>query len=283
MAEEKRLVVCECTPVEDTLFMCSPVKLPQMELESVYIGPTGAYVIAGEDEEVDIGPVRLFLRDLLGTARFEVYQRGKGRYSPESNSFGDTLSEDELWDEIAAVTTSGSVTLWNEEVLEKIVTKVRHEDARNRGYYRDDEGIWYFERNGRFYPTSERDSNLILRLMLYGGIFGIHRFALGKWFSGLVYLLTGGLMGLGWFMDLIQISLGKLKDRKKRVLRKPDPIGIPWYIAGFAVSFALFCAYCLGMSMMTEALSTISQQSVQSIDPEQANKLANIIENFSGN
>jgi TM2 domain-containing membrane protein YozV len=38
-------------------------------------------------------------------------------------------------------------------------------------------------------------------LLTFLGLFGIHRFYMGKWFTGLLYLLTGGLFGLGYLYD----------------------------------------------------------------------------------
>jgi TM2 domain-containing membrane protein YozV len=38
-------------------------------------------------------------------------------------------------------------------------------------------------------------------LLTFLGIFGIHRFYMGKWITGLLYLLTVGLLGLGILYD----------------------------------------------------------------------------------
>lgn len=38
-------------------------------------------------------------------------------------------------------------------------------------------------------------------LLTFLGLFGIHRFYLGKWISGIVYLLTGGLFLIGVLYD----------------------------------------------------------------------------------
>lgn len=39
-------------------------------------------------------------------------------------------------------------------------------------------------------------------LLTFLGLFGIHRFYLEKWITGIIYLLTGGLFGVGWLYDL---------------------------------------------------------------------------------
>ena len=38
-------------------------------------------------------------------------------------------------------------------------------------------------------------------LLTFLGVFGIHRFYMGKWFTGLLYLLTGGLLLIGVLYD----------------------------------------------------------------------------------
>lgn len=38
-------------------------------------------------------------------------------------------------------------------------------------------------------------------LLTFLGIFGVHRMYMGKWISGLIYLLTGGVVGIGVIYD----------------------------------------------------------------------------------
>ena len=47
--------------------------------------------------------------------------------------------------------------------------------------------------------------SLILAYLLWFflGIFGIHRFYLGRPISGVIYFLTGGLLGVGWVVDIV--------------------------------------------------------------------------------
>jgi len=39
-------------------------------------------------------------------------------------------------------------------------------------------------------------------LLVFLGLFGVHRMYMGKWFSGLLYLVTAGLFGIGYIYDL---------------------------------------------------------------------------------
>jgi len=53
----------------------------------------------------------------------------------------------------------------------------------------------------RRYIDGDIDYNLAWILLTFLGIFGIHRFYMGKWVSGLIYLLTVGIFGLGVVYD----------------------------------------------------------------------------------
>jgi TM2 domain-containing membrane protein YozV len=50
-------------------------------------------------------------------------------------------------------------------------------------------------RSGRY------DYTVAWVLLTFLGVFGIHRFYLGKWLTGLLYLLSGGVFGLGVLYD----------------------------------------------------------------------------------
>lgn len=43
-------------------------------------------------------------------------------------------------------------------------------------------------------------------LLTFFGLFGVHRFYLGKWITAIVYLCTGGLFGLGVLYDFCTLN-----------------------------------------------------------------------------
>jgi TM2 domain-containing membrane protein YozV len=54
---------------------------------------------------------------------------------------------------------------------------------------------------GRRYRSGETDYTVAWILLTFLGIFGLHRFYMGKWVTGLVYLFTGGLFLVGYLYD----------------------------------------------------------------------------------
>ena len=53
----------------------------------------------------------------------------------------------------------------------------------------------------RRFRAGPHDYNVAWALLTFLGFFGVHRMYLGKWATGLLYLLTGGLLGVGYLYD----------------------------------------------------------------------------------
>ena len=53
----------------------------------------------------------------------------------------------------------------------------------------------------RFVPGGV-DYTVAWLLLVFLGYFGLHRMYMGKWFSGILYLLTLGLFGIGYIYDM---------------------------------------------------------------------------------
>lgn len=53
----------------------------------------------------------------------------------------------------------------------------------------------------RRFAAGRIDYSLAWILLTFLGLLGVHRMYLGKWVTGIVYLLTAGLFGLGWLYD----------------------------------------------------------------------------------
>lgn len=51
------------------------------------------------------------------------------------------------------------------------------------------------------YVAGPIDYSLAWILQTFAGYLGLHRMYMGKWLTGLLYLLTGGLFVIGWIYD----------------------------------------------------------------------------------
>ena len=56
------------------------------------------------------------------------------------------------------------------------------------------------EADARFHAGST-DYSIAWALLTFLGVFGVHRLYMGKWISGVIYLLTGGLFLIGVLYD----------------------------------------------------------------------------------
>lgn len=68
------------------------------------------------------------------------------------------------------------------------------------------------------YVPGPKNYNLSWILLTFLGIFGIHRFYLEKWLTGLLYLLTGGLLLIGVIYDYwtLNAQISEINQRASR-------------------------------------------------------------------
>ena len=92
-------------------------------------------------------------------------------------------------------------------------------DAKPSSYHTQSEAL-----AARFSPKSRL---VALVLALFVGFFGVHRFYVGRWLTGILYILTAGLFGIGWFLDILFILFGAQTDSKGRFIRVWLPDGAP--------------------------------------------------------
>ena len=62
-------------------------------------------------------------------------------------------------------------------------------------------------------PVSQKDKIIALILCIFLGALGLHHFYVGRIGYGILYIFTGGLLGIGWLVDIILIANGTYKDK----------------------------------------------------------------------
>lgn len=56
------------------------------------------------------------------------------------------------------------------------------------------------------YSSGKYNYSIAWLLLTYLGVFGVHRFYLGKWISGIIWLCTGGVFFMGYLYDFLNIN-----------------------------------------------------------------------------
>lgn len=66
--------------------------------------------------------------------------------------------------------------------------------------------------------VSPKNWILCLLLCIFFGVLGFHRFYVGKWGTGLIYLITGGIFSLGVLFDIFLLATKQFTDADGDVL-----------------------------------------------------------------
>jgi TM2 domain-containing membrane protein YozV len=69
------------------------------------------------------------------------------------------------------------------------------------------------------HSTSPKSGIAALVLAIFLGIFGAHRFYVGKVGTALLMLITVGGAGIWWIIDIITIILGSFTDKGRRFVK----------------------------------------------------------------
>ncbi len=75
------------------------------------------------------------------------------------------------------------------------------------------------------YATKDAGIGYLLWLGVFLGFCGLHRFYMGKWVTGLLWLLTFGLFGIGQIIDLFLIP--SMASRANRVVVPAGYVVVP--------------------------------------------------------
>lgn len=126
-----------------------------------------------------------------------------------SNSY-KSLDESKLAEKVnTRISASNNLTPYNNYAYEDQTL-----NRQNRGIPNmpQNQGVSNIQPNIYIPIKSSKSRTAAGLLCFFLGEFGIHRFYVGKVGTGILWLFTLGLFGIGWFIDLIVIICGSFKD-----------------------------------------------------------------------
>lgn len=258
--------------LENGNIVCEDVHLPSGAVCTVYISPSSIYVLSSGRS----APAKRYreIQELLNAVRIRLYllphkkSSEEGLYDPVNNTLGSQLEENALADDISAWLSSGRA-IYDASAIDRMLSRLQGADIRARGYAVQDSGEIYLLKNGAVRKASTVSSDMQYYLTLFLGPLGLHRFALGKFWSGIAYFLTGGVFLVGWLLDLLQLFAGIQKDKNKQYIlplenRKMKLLILPF---GLAFGFLLFQLYLKFSELFGLNLQKLTTSQTQNIDP----------------
>ncbi len=209
-----------CDELQNGILVFRGIRTEIGTLRAVYLGPGGAFVILQHMD--DPGRCCVLLKDLLHISRLQLYAEDQGIYNAALNSFSDPLPCEEADDYARAFVDGSEAWLgYTRDDLKRMGDRLKRADAFSRGWYRTDDGRVYVRHGRVFREISDLDSDMLYYVTLFGGALGIHRFYMGKFWTGFLYLCTGGLVLTGWACDLLFLLFGIFRDKRKRLMYPP--------------------------------------------------------------
>ena len=79
--------------------------------------------------------------------------------------------------------------------------------------------------NSHMEVRSPKNRVLAILFCVFFGVFGVHRFYAGKFWSGIFQFFTAGGFGVWWLVDLVLLLMGRFKDGEGRVMGPPQHAG----------------------------------------------------------
>lgn len=266
--------------------LCEDVRLPSGSVCTVFLSSHSVYALSSSKRSASAQ--WLEIHELLNPIRMRLYvlEEGAGHcglYDPLTQTLGPELDGDALTKDIDSWLCYGN-PVYDAHSIESLIARIRSADIRGRGYVVDESGEIFLLRHGKLRKASPVSSDTQFFLTLFGGTLGLHRFALGKTISGIVYLLTGGLMLAGWLLDLLQLFIGMQIDNKSRYL---FPLKTPgkkllFLPIGLLFGFLPFLVYLTATDLLGLGIQDSMVRFIQNTNPEAVRKfMDSLIQFFS--
>lgn len=110
------------------------------------------------------------------------------------------------------------------------------------------DGTAYVRKHGTWWEASEVNTDELYTIAALAGMLGGHLFYQKQYGKGVLYLLTLGLFGFGWFFDCLEIFIGVYRDPTRRYLLplSNKTLGLVLFLCGCVV----FCLEFLLLSFI---------------------------------